>query len=70
MAARLKTRKSNVDALIWETIMFSLGDKDSKNSVVGRRWRRETDEVHRIWCWGQKEGNFWLGQLDITKLTC
>ena len=41
MAARLETRKSNGDALIWETIMFSLGDKDSRNSAVGRRWRRE-----------------------------
>ena len=69
MAGRLETRKPNGDALVWETIMFSLGDKDSKNSAVGRRWRRETHEVHTIWCWGKKEGSFLLGKLDVTQLT-
>ena len=48
MAGRLETRKPNGDALVWETIMFSLGDKDSKNNAVGRRWRERLMKYTRF----------------------
>lgn len=41
----MEARKSSEDNFT----IFNLGDNEGEKRVVGRRWRREIYEIHRIW---------------------